>query len=544
MQMDKKSINVFIASSNALLSEDREHFTRIFEEINGNILPHLRFEPRRWKENLAGGSFEGFNIQDEVDTKLFDDCEIVFVIVYSKIGKYTKYEFNRALRDGKKVFVYFKKGFTPFDVKSAEEYAEVFRFKEQAQNQGVIISEYGTKDDLQKEVQKDIILLSRDRYPIEDQSIAKMFESIRQTLTEEQIKELIYFLILPIGPYQPKDIFTWFSLSASEKDVAREAFKVLCNKGILLEKNEFYEIHPIIKNLLEAESEVSYTDYTSKILQRFKKNIEDVPSGQSVSSYQSSIKIIEDFVGSKVFKTAKSTLGLRKSLANYYLNLGLPRYIAKAEKILSNFENDNLDDNGNIEFTTALANVYYNMYLLMKDEKNELYEGEGKSYLGKSKALFDNLEDGTLHPMSYSNVLRLLIELERSDGFKKLKDNFEKIWSEFDGEYFLDDDQYNINVLEKYLELAIRIKTDNLYVEKIYSNLLTKQENATGPMSKGYWMRSLQFGNYLYSIKKIELLKNVLNKIGPGIHELSNSNNPDDIEILVSYAELMVKVGA
>lgn len=539
--MDKQTVNVFIASSNTLLSEDRDHFTRIFEDININILPHLNFEPRRWKENLDSGSFDGINIQDKIDAKLFDSCEIVFVIVYSKIGEYTKYEFNRALRDGKKVFLYFKKGFSPSDSKSAEEYAEVFRFKEKAQNQGVILSEYGTKEDLQKEAQKDIILFARDHYPIEDKSIVKLFNAIKETIEKEYLNEIKYFLILPDGFYNPKDLFMWFGLTAAEKDTAKKALILLSEKGVLIEKEGSYALHSAIKNLFQRDTWKEYADYVYKILETFKENIEALPTNQGISYHQLNIKIIENFIKSEVFQVAKGTFELRRTLVDYYINRGLPRDVARSEKLLTSFEEDGIDNNNDIAYISSLAKVYYKMYLAMRDRENELYNGEGSHYLRKAKTLFDNFKE-EIHPMSYANLLRMQIRESMERDFQSLRNDCEKLWSNFDGKFPTDTHEENIRILVGHLELATTLNIDNNLISKIHENIVVTQKELTGPTSIGYLSRCIQFCEHLGSYDNREQYGLILDQIASPIKQVLK--DPKNVEIREGYTNLIVTYGA
>lgn len=112
----------FIASSSELKAE-RDECVLVITELN-KLYPQLRFEPVLFELDMPSGSSTLERIQDDINI-LLEEADIMIVLFYSRIGQFTKEEFNLAGKKGKKIFLYFKDGFTPTTTEEIKSYTDV-----------------------------------------------------------------------------------------------------------------------------------------------------------------------------------------------------------------------------------------------------------------------------------------------------------------------------------------------------------------------------------------------------------------------------------
>ena len=95
-----KNKKVFIASSNDVVKE-REKLEKLLKEI--------RLEPVLWENEDQAITSKSF--QDFLDENGLKQSEIVIFLIKSKIGEYTKHEFELAYKELgriiKKIYIYF-----------------------------------------------------------------------------------------------------------------------------------------------------------------------------------------------------------------------------------------------------------------------------------------------------------------------------------------------------------------------------------------------------------------------------------------------------
>ncbi|MBK6933391.1 MAG: hypothetical protein IPH12_21985 [Saprospirales bacterium] len=104
MPKSKKTLKIFFASSGTL-EPFRLEFVQVVNQI-GKWHDHLHLDVVKWETDIESGSYDGKNVQAEINP-LLEDCEVVVVAVYDRIGKFTLEEYHLARSLGKKVFVYF-----------------------------------------------------------------------------------------------------------------------------------------------------------------------------------------------------------------------------------------------------------------------------------------------------------------------------------------------------------------------------------------------------------------------------------------------------
>ena len=131
----KTDVNIFIASSGEL-EDDRKEILAYLHRINKDF-EHLHLIPRLWEHELNAGSVEegSSRIQDDIN-KWLDKCDITIVLVYSKLGDFTKEEYELSREHKKKVYVFFKKGFEVNTLEENDSYRKVLEFRELIEEQG------------------------------------------------------------------------------------------------------------------------------------------------------------------------------------------------------------------------------------------------------------------------------------------------------------------------------------------------------------------------------------------------------------------------
>ena len=103
-----KTIKIFVASSGEL-SEERDEIVSILNTINKSY-PDLKLEAIKWETDIPSGSYDKKRIQDEINP-LLNDSDIVILLIYTKLGKFTLEEYELAKDKKKKIFIYYKIGF-------------------------------------------------------------------------------------------------------------------------------------------------------------------------------------------------------------------------------------------------------------------------------------------------------------------------------------------------------------------------------------------------------------------------------------------------
>ncbi len=158
------NVKVFIASSNEL-ANDRQQLISTLYAI-GKYHKTLKVEPVTWETDIEKGNYDRECIQDELNELLWD-CQIVIVLFHSKVGKFTLEEYNLAVKCKKKVFVYFKGGIAPKNIKEFENLQKVFQLKEflDKENQTIYV-DYETVPELANNVQQDMNLFIARHYAL------------------------------------------------------------------------------------------------------------------------------------------------------------------------------------------------------------------------------------------------------------------------------------------------------------------------------------------------------------------------------------------
>ncbi|UCH94328.1 MAG: NACHT domain-containing protein [Candidatus Aminicenantes bacterium] len=162
-----RKYKVFLASSNELALERKEIALMISRQNNAWVEKDVYLELVVWEDLLQ--SFRGERIQDYFNRKMLE-CDIVMVLFFKKVGKFTKEEFKLAyenLKKGKKphfLFVYFKS--EKIDIAEVnEDILEIGRLKKEIQQYQQIYGTFKSGEDLILKLQRQldqVILLKQE----------------------------------------------------------------------------------------------------------------------------------------------------------------------------------------------------------------------------------------------------------------------------------------------------------------------------------------------------------------------------------------------
>jgi len=166
-----KTIRIFIASSSEL-KEDRELFRNFISNENDRLHEKgIYLMVVQW-ENFFDAISET-RLQDDYNDAI-RECDVVFCLFFTKVGKFTAEEFDAAHQAFKdtgepKIWTYFKNA----DLKSSsitKEFNTVLAFKEKIGNLGHFHTEYTSNDNLHLQFrnQLDKFLSLSEEDPLED----------------------------------------------------------------------------------------------------------------------------------------------------------------------------------------------------------------------------------------------------------------------------------------------------------------------------------------------------------------------------------------
>lgn len=157
------STKIFVASGSELIEERREAII-IIHELS-KAFQHLNLEAVEWETDIPSGSYDKARVQDEINAEL-EKCDIVLVLFYSKLGKFTMEEYLLARGKNKKVFLYFKTEFSPKTREESDNYGKVLEFFEEIKREDkLIFINYEAIEDFKTKLYRDLVLYLSIHYP-------------------------------------------------------------------------------------------------------------------------------------------------------------------------------------------------------------------------------------------------------------------------------------------------------------------------------------------------------------------------------------------
>jgi len=161
----RRAFKIFFASS-AELAEERGLCIELIAEVNKNY-KHLHLEPVQWELDTVRGNVPGQKtIQHAINPKL-EESDVVVFLFFSKIGQYTKEEFDLANQKNQKLFVYFKKYVLPpgADEKVRQQYNDLLQFEKKL-HQTVLHQTFEGHFEFKYRLTRDLHLYLSEIYPV------------------------------------------------------------------------------------------------------------------------------------------------------------------------------------------------------------------------------------------------------------------------------------------------------------------------------------------------------------------------------------------
>jgi len=168
-----ETIRIFIASS-AELEADRKAFRQFLSVENDRLHKKgLYLELVQWENFLDAVSQT--SLQDD-DNKKLEKCDIVVCLFFTKAGKYTQQEFDKALKQfhetgSPMIYTYFKSG-APQPDTADERVQDMLNFKKRLSEIGHFLTKYNSTEDLLLQFRKQL-----DR--LEDKGLIKVQDEVR-----------------------------------------------------------------------------------------------------------------------------------------------------------------------------------------------------------------------------------------------------------------------------------------------------------------------------------------------------------------------------
>jgi len=244
---EKTTLKIFIASS-AELTEEREKCILLINQLNKSH-DHINLEPVLWEYDVDQGNFPDYeNIQSGINPEL-EKSQIVVFLFYSKIGKYTREEFELTKNKGIKLFAYFKDGFTP-KKETISQFSDLLDFKERLNNT-VLYKEFKNLTEFEKLLYTNLNLHLSKKYSQKKENIQQ------ENKLPEGITSLIQLLV--------------------EKE---NEIKKLKEENLLPTKEMVLQIERLIKEKEEIKNELSQSAEIINQLTKDKTSLEIILSTQ------------------------------------------------------------------------------------------------------------------------------------------------------------------------------------------------------------------------------------------------------------------------
>lgn len=197
-----KEIKIFLASSNTLEDERKAIQLFISRENKKHIRDDVYLNLVIWEELLH--SFKGDRVQDYFN-EVIKTCEIVIVLFFDRVGKFTLEEFDVAyknLREEKKpnyLYVFFKKDKIEIDQICHEELSKINNLKDEIQKYEQIYCTYGTTDNLINQIRHQLDLIIEEKTNGIDKKRSQGLES-PESRDSDALKRKYTTLINPFIP--------------------------------------------------------------------------------------------------------------------------------------------------------------------------------------------------------------------------------------------------------------------------------------------------------------------------------------------------------
>lgn len=182
----KQTVRIFIASAGEV-KEERQKAILSINHLNKSH-QHLDLEPIEWEYDIVKGNNPGFaNIQDAINPDLKKSDIIVFVF-HSCIRPNTRIEFNFASENNKKIFTFFRDGFSPKNKAEHTAYGELLDFKDGLSNT-ILKNPYNTVEAFEDDLYQQLNQYLYENYSEKNTgSISAEISTLIRLLSEKEDK--------------------------------------------------------------------------------------------------------------------------------------------------------------------------------------------------------------------------------------------------------------------------------------------------------------------------------------------------------------------
>jgi len=314
---NKTSLKVFIASSQEVKAE-RSECVQIINKLR-SAHPHLDIECVHWEYNMPHTNYPGHkNIQAAINESQLKDCSIVIFIFFSRIGKFTREEFEYATNNNKRIFIYFKEGFTPQDLPSIEAWTDLIKFKESL-NEIVLYEQYIDVKDFERLLYINLNLYFSQAFAVAAAD-AQTTEELIKRLEEQEGKRKE--LENQLAVQQQNDALKTLALEqvkrgdyeAAEKNLLQSAME-----GISKTASTFFELGKIKELEFQYNEAYDYFKLAAKISPQNREYLNAASSAAMRLGYYNDAQDIDE----KILKELTNNEGLNAEVATLYNNIGV-----------------------------------------------------------------------------------------------------------------------------------------------------------------------------------------------------------------------------
>jgi hypothetical protein len=318
-----EELKVFLASSSEL-EKEREDIVSTIVEIN-DILPHVRLRSFRWETGLESGSVSGDNIQGDINPSL-DDSEIIIVLFYSKPGKFTQAEFERSEISRKKIFVYFKQGFSPKTETEAEDYLQLIRFKKKMERENrILYTQFDNLTELKLRIHRDILLYLKSEYPFAERSVSDLLRGLNLDESELSFLRGLATLSFDGRGYSAITLSSMFiteTLAGSNFD---QLLSNLVQRGLVSLKEGNYHANSVFRRYLLEQASNSGSDlYVDNLIRYIVSKISSDLRNTTSIPRPEDIAIAEQIISDFKNKNGEDITNLKRCVAKTYIRLFNP----------------------------------------------------------------------------------------------------------------------------------------------------------------------------------------------------------------------------
>lgn len=448
--------------------------SEVFSEISG-LLQHVQLNDIQWEKDMSGGSVDGDTIQRAINAKLLDKCQIVIFLFYSKIGPFTREEYDYSVLKRKKLFLYFKEGFSPNDEPQTKLLGDLFRFRTQISYENKILySSFRSLKELKLLLFHDLLFYLKEQQMMTDNSLMKIYNALELSAAERRCLNLL--VMLPPQYYSEGELSRYMQLDDLDRVKHFDAMKSLERKGIVSldsDKKNSYKVNEYIRKKLINREIYNENDFGFLIDSVVANLTKERNIGYSPREIEN-IKFAEFFLENLPVHDHVRIGKIKESLAMAYIRTfgtTSDKELKKASLYLEQLLYDDMIVGENKAVIGRRQYLLADIYIKLADL---VFSDEKKQYLNKARELL-----AEIHPEDFTDkfdILRFYL-IRFSADFKADDDDYtESIRSELESLFTKNPDfidlitLHEVDLFEQYFLLSKNlnlVELAKIIIEKI-----------------------------------------------------------------------------